>query len=126
MAMLDVHLGARPPVEALTPVIDRDTFLAWQSLATRVFLSTEVKRYLVNLAGAMRSDARVLAPPSPRAMIMLARVAQAHALTKGRDFATPEDVRALAPEVLAHRMVIAGDEVGIAYVQGVLERVPLA
>lgn len=126
MAMLDVHLGARPPVEDLRPVIDRDTFLGWQELVTKVFLAAEVKRYLVRLAGAMRSDARVLAPPSPRAMLMLARVAQAHALAKGRDFATPEDVRALAPEVLAHRMIISGDEVGIGYVQSVLEKVPLA
>jgi MoxR-like ATPase len=126
MAMLDTHLGARPPVDDLTPVLDRDAFLGWQELVTRVFLSTEVKRYLVNLAGAMRSDSRVLAPPSPRAMIMLARVSQAHALASGRDYATPEDVRALAPEVLAHRMVISGDEVGIGYVQSVLEKVPLA
>jgi MoxR-like ATPase len=126
MAMLDVHLGARPPVEELTPIIDQATFLNWQALATKVFLSTEVKRYLVNLAGAMRSDARVLAPPSPRAMLMLARVAQAHALAKGRDFATPEDVRALAPEVLSHRMVISGDEAGLSYVQGTLEKVPLS
>lgn len=126
MAMLDTHLGARPPVDDLTPVLDRDAFLGWQELVTRVFLSTEVKRYLVNLAGVMRSDSRVLAPPSPRAMIMLARVSQAHALASGRDYATPEDVRALAPEVLAHRMVISGDEVGIGYVQSVLEKVPLA
>jgi MoxR-like ATPase len=59
-------------------------------------------------------------------MLMLARVAQAHALAKGRDYATPEDVRALAPEVLAHRMIIAGDEVGAGYVQSVLEKVPVA
>jgi MoxR-like ATPase len=126
MSMLDVHLGARPPVDELQPVIDRDTFLTWQGLVTKVFLSTEVKRYLVSLAGAMRSDSRVLSPPSPRAMLMLARVAQAHALTQGRDYATPEDIRALAPEVLAHRMVISGDEVGVGYVQGVIEKVPLA
>ncbi|MFN7147385.1 MAG: AAA family ATPase, partial [Myxococcota bacterium] len=50
MSMLDVHLGARPPVETLTSVIDRETFLEWQALATRVFLSTAVKRYLVSIA----------------------------------------------------------------------------
>jgi MoxR-like ATPase len=74
----------------------------------------------------MRSDARVLAPPSPRAMIMLARVSQAHALAAGRDHVQPEDVRALAADVLAHRMVISGDDVGHGYVQSVLDRVPLA
>ncbi|HNH50287.1 MAG TPA: magnesium chelatase, partial [Myxococcota bacterium] len=64
-------------------------------------------------------------PPSPRSMLMLARVAQAHAMAKGRDYVIPEDVRALAPEVLAHRMVISGDEVGVAYVQSILAKVPL-
>ncbi len=126
IAMLDLHLGSRPPVEDLQPVIDLATFLGWQDLVTKVFLATEVKAYIARIAGAMRSDARVLAPPSPRAMLMLARVAQAHALAKGRDFATPEDVRALAPEVLAHRMIVSGDEVGVSYVQATLEKVPLS
>jgi MoxR-like ATPase len=126
MAMLDVHLGARPPVDDLKPVIDQETFLSWQALVPRVFISQEVKRYIVAIANAMRSDTRVLAPPSPRAMLMLSRVAQAHALTKARDFVIPEDVRALAPEVLAHRMIISGDEAGLSFVQSVLEKVPLA
>jgi MoxR-like ATPase len=126
MQMLDVHLGARPPVDDLQPVIDTATFLAWQNLVPRVFMSEEVKRYLVSLANTMRSDARVLAPPSPRSMLMLARVAQAHALVSGRDYATPEDVRALAPEVLAHRLIVSGDEVGHGYVSSVLEKVPVA
>jgi MoxR-like ATPase len=125
MRMLDAHLGERPPVDDLRPVVDHGTFLAWQSLVPRVFVSEEVKRYLVSLGNTMRSDARVLAPPSPRAMIMLARVSQAHALSAGRDYVLPEDVRALAPDVLAHRMVVSGDDVGQAYVQSVLEKVAL-
>ena len=125
ISMLDVHLGHRPPVDDLGAVIDRDQFLAWQGLVPQVFLSQEVKRYLVALAGAIRSDPRALSPPSPRAILMLARVAQAAALAAGRDFVAPEDVRALAPDVLAHRMVISGDEVGLAYVQGMLEKVPV-
>jgi MoxR-like ATPase len=126
LRMLDVHLGGQPPVEDLRPVVDHATFLGWQRLVPRVFVSEEVKRYVVTLANTMRSDARVLAPPSPRAMIMLARVSQAHALASGRDHVQPEDVRALAADVLAHRMVISGDDVGHAYVQSVLDRVPLA
>lgn len=125
MVMLDRHLGMKPPVEEIEPVIDREQFLSWQELVPRAFLSTEVKRFLVGLANAIRSDARALAPPSPRAMLMLARVAQANALANGRDFVTPDDVRALAPEVLSHRMMISGDETGISYVQTMLEKVPV-
>jgi MoxR-like ATPase len=126
MELLDVHLGARPPLEELQSVVTQERFLAWQALVPRVYLSEEVKRYLVDLAATMRTDARVLSPPSPRAMLMLARVAQAHALSKGRDWVVPEDVRALAVDVLAHRMVVSGDESGHGYVHSVLEQVRLA
>mgnify|MGYP001616801104 FL=1 len=116
---------ARPPVDDVRPVIDRDTFLGWQGLVTKIFLSEEVKRYLVNLANTIRSDSVALAPPSPRSLLMLARVAQAHAMTQGRDFVMPDDIRAMAPDVLAHRMIISGDEAGVSYVERVLEKVPL-
>lgn len=125
MSMLDVHLGYKPPIDELRAVIDRETFLQWQALVPRVFVSEEVKRYLVNLANQMRSDAAVLAPPSPRSMLMLARVAQVHALTQGRDYVVPEDVRVLAPEVLAHRIIVSGDDIGLSYVQAILEKLPL-
>jgi MoxR-like ATPase len=123
MSMLDVHLGMRPPVDDLQPVIDHATFLEWQALVPRIFVSTEVKRYLVDIANSIRSDARALAPPSPRAILMLARVAQARAMSEGRDFVIPDDVRAMAGEVLAHRMVISGDEVGLGYVQEMVGKV---
>ncbi|GDX82573.1 magnesium chelatase [Deltaproteobacteria bacterium] len=124
--MLDIHLGGRPPIDDVKPVISRDTFLGWQSLSTRVFIAVEIKRYIVKIANHIRGDSVALAPPSPRAMLMLARVAQVHAMTQGRDFVTPEDIRALAPDVLAHRMIISGDEAGQSYVSRVLEKVPLA
>lgn len=123
MQMLDVHLGQRPPVDDLRPVIDHDTFLAWQALVPRIFLSTEVKRYLVDIANIIRSDARALAPPSPRSILMLARVGQTRAMSEGRDYVIPDDIRSVAGEVLAHRMVISGDDVGIGYVQEMVAKV---
>jgi MoxR-like ATPase len=126
MRMLDVHLGAGVAVDELRPVVDHATFLRWQALAPRVFVGEEVKRAIVGLGNMMRADTRVLSPPSPRALLMLARVAQAHALASGRDFVTPVDVRALAPDVLAHRIVVSGDDVGQAYVQSVLDKAPFA
>jgi MoxR-like ATPase len=85
-----------------------------------------VKRFLVRLGNMIRADSLALAPPSPRAILMLARVAQVHAMSQGRDFVTPDDVRALAPDVLAHRMIISGDEAGHSYVSRMLEKVPLS
>jgi MoxR-like ATPase len=123
LEMLDVHLAERPPVESLEPVISRDDFLSWQQMVTRVFIGEKVKSYLVALANHLRADARCLAPPSPRAVLMLARVAQAHALTRGRDFVVPDDVILVASDVLAHRMVLSGDRSGRAFVDEALTKV---
>jgi len=123
MEMLDVHLAERPPIDSLEPVSSLEDFLGWQAMVPRVFIAEPVKRYLVALANHIRADARCLAPPSPRSVLMLARIAQARALTEGRDYASPLDVEAVAPDVLAHRLVISGDEVGHAYVAEALEKV---
>ena len=123
MEMLDVHLAERPPVEGLEPIISLPGFLAWQEMVPRVFMAEQVKGYLVALANHIRADARCLAPPSPRAVLMLARVSQAYALTEGRDYVTPVDVQAVAADVFAHRLVISGDDVGHAYMADVIEKV---
>ena len=75
------------------------------------------------LANTIRSDARVLAPPSPRAVLMLARVAQAQAMSEGRDYVTPTDVQVMAADVLSHRLVVSADQTGHAYVEEVLGKV---
>ena len=123
MEMLDLHLAERAPVLDLKPVIDRARFLAWQAMVPQVFVSEAVKTYLVDLVNHIRGDSRVLAPPSPRATLMLARTAQAQALSQGRDFVNPVDVSAVAADVLAHRLMVSGDEVGHAYVAEVVKRV---
>lgn len=123
--MLDVHLAERPPVEHLKPVVSRDDFLAWQAIVPRIYIGEQGKRYLVSLANAIRSDARALAPPSPRAVLMLARTAQARAMSEGRDYVTPQDVQAVATDVLAHRLVVSGSDVAHGFLQEVLSKVPV-
>jgi MoxR-like ATPase len=123
--MLDVHLAQDPPVEHLRPVVQRDEFLAWQSTVPRIYVSEQAKRYLVSIANTIRSDARALAPPSPRAVLMLARTAQAHAMSQGRDYLAPQDVQAVAADVLAHRLVVSGNDVAHGFVHEILSRVPV-
>jgi len=123
MEMLDVHLAARAPIDDLKPVLTQAGFLAWQAMVPKIFLSEQVKAYLVTLANYMRQDSRVLSPPSPRAVLMLARVAQAHAMGSGRDHVSPVDVQAMAPDVLAHRLEVSGEAVGRSYVEEVIAKV---
>ncbi len=110
-------------MDELSHVIDKATFVSWQEAVPLVFVSDPVKRYVIDLVNAIRSDARALAPPSPRATIMLVRTAQAGALANGRDYLIPDDLFGVAPDVLAHRMVVSGDETAHGYVTGMLQKV---
>ncbi|MEZ4317514.1 MAG: MoxR family ATPase [Myxococcota bacterium] len=123
LMMLDVHLGVRSPVEDLEGVVDHETFVHWQHTVPLVYASDPVKRYVVDLVNAIRADSRALSPPSPRATLMLVRTAQAHALSLGNDYLSPSDVQAVAADVLAHRMIVSGDESGRGFVQEWLDRV---
>ena len=123
MDMLDIHLAAQPPIADLKPVIDTPTFLGWQQLVAQIFISERIKAYLVELVNRMRSDAKCLSPPSPRATLMLARVAQAHAMTQGRDFVNPQDIQLTAPDVLGHRIVLSGSLSGHGYVEQMLQQI---
>jgi MoxR-like ATPase len=123
MKMLDIHLGSKSAVESLEPVVSQQDFVAWQETVPLVYVSDPVKRYVVDAVNAIRADSRALAPPSPRATLMLVRTGQAHALADGRDYLTPYDVQAMAPDVFSHRMVISGDTTGHAFVGEMLHRV---
>lgn len=125
MEMLDVHLSLRPPVDDLKPIIDIQEFLGWQQLVAQIFISEKIKKYLVDIVNVMRSDSRCLSPPSPRATIMLARVAQAFAMTQGRDFVVPKDIQFVAPDVIGHRIILSGSLSGVSYVEQVLLQVAI-
>jgi MoxR-like ATPase len=121
--MLSMHLAPDPPLQELRTVITREEFLTWQRTVPFVFVSEELKRYAVAVIHAMRADPRNLQSLSPRATIQLMRAAQARAMLRGRDYATAEDVRATAPDVLAHRVLLADARAGREFVLESLTRV---
>ncbi len=111
----------------LAPVTEVGEVLAAQQAAAGVHGSEALRRYVVNVLDATRADARVELGASPRAGLMLFRAAKALAALDGRDHALPDDVQALAPAVLTHRLLLAPDAPGedrAAIVRDALERVP--
>ena len=81
-----------------------------QAKARRVHLAPELRDYIVRLVLATREGPQsqdIEHAVSPRGSIALAAAAKARAFLKGRDYAVPEDVAALAPDALAHRMVLS-------------------
>ncbi|UUY02503.1 AAA family ATPase [Svornostia abyssi] len=109
-AMLHRHeMGDR--VDDLQPVADAAALLAAQEAASRVRASAALRDYIVALLRRTREDRRVELGASPRAGLMLLRAAKARGLLAGRDHAVPDDVQALAPAVLAHRLVLAPEAI---------------
>ena len=128
--------GVRPSAH---PVLNPDTLLALQSRARDVFVHHALAEYVVRLVFATRDPARFGLPEvaaqlaygaSPRATLGLIAAGRALALLRGRDYVLPADLLDIAPDVLAHRLVLSFDAVadGVApetIVHRVLEAVPL-
>jgi MoxR-like ATPase len=87
-------------------VIDAPTLIAMQDAIERVTVDESVGRYCVALTEATRSHPHVLLGSSPRGSLALMLIARSYAVIAGRDFVTPEDVKAVASAVLAHRIAV--------------------
>jgi MoxR-like ATPase len=104
--MLDEQTSV-PPLDALAPVADAADVMRLVDSARSVFVEESLGRYVVALLRQTRSDSRLYLGASPRAGIALLRVAKARALSEGRDYVAPDDVKAVAAPVLAHRLILA-------------------
>ena len=96
----------RHPLESLRPVISGAEVSDLQEQVKRVRVDKSVAEYLLRLVENTRTDPRLRLGISPRGSLALYRTAQARARLEGRDYVVPEDVRALAVPVLAHRLVL--------------------
>ncbi len=91
---------------ALDPVIDRATLLGMQRAVEEVFVDDSIGWYMVDLVTATRANPRVRVGASPRGTLALLKLARVRAVLDGRDFVTPEDVKAVAAPALGHRLVL--------------------
>jgi len=96
-----------PPLDSLEPVTTAAAALELAEEAKRVFVEESLTRYVVALLRHTRADSRLYLGASPRAGIAVLRVAKARALAAGRDYLLPDDVKAVARPVLAHRLILA-------------------
>jgi MoxR-like ATPase len=93
--------------QPLEPVVSLQDVQAAIAASSQVTVQDDVLRYLVRVARSTRDDPGVRLGASPRATLALHRAVQAWAAMHGRDFATPDDVKRMAPPVLAHRLIVA-------------------
>jgi MoxR-like ATPase len=118
--MLRIHLGYpalddevkilgdqqyQHPINSLQSVMELEELQKMQEAVRKVYVSPAVKRYIVELTRATRDNPDVYLGASPRGSLGLFRAGQARAAIQGRDYVLPDDVKALAPFVLSHRIV---------------------
>ena len=124
IAMVDRFL-VEEPLENLEPVCSAQEAAELQRQCRQVRISGELKDYMVRIIHATREHSMTLCGASPRSTIAFVRAAQGFAMVQGRDYVVPEDIKAVAVPVLAHRLVLnqAADDRGAERVIGdILDR----
>ncbi len=123
-------ISGRHPVDALGAVTDADELIRAIGEVATVEVVPDVARYIVDVLEATRRHAQVALGASPRAGIALAGACRSYAAIRGREFVTPDDVKGLAVDVLAHRLVLQPEAqlrgvTAATVVADILESIPL-
>jgi MoxR-like ATPase len=123
------RMARRQEEQTLEAVIDSVTLIAMQDAVETVTVDDSITDYCVALATATRTHAHSLVGSSPRGSLALLLTSRAYAVIDGRDFVTPEDVKAVAQPVLAHRVTVKpelwmSNASGATVVKDVLTTVP--
>lgn len=109
-AIIDRMTAPTPP--QAKPVLSPEQILKLQNMVAHIYLDDRVKNYILDLIFATRDPEKlglqnlIQSGVSPRASLSLVKAARAHAVLEGRNFVTPEDVKALVYEVFRHRLVL--------------------
>ena len=109
--MIDRYITAQP-LDEIAPVCTQDEIVKLQSDCKNIYVHTDLRDYIVSLVqgtrkyGSSVGETRAIAEGvSPRGTLALLRASQGYAMVQGRDFVVPEDIKAVAVPVLAHRMI---------------------
>lgn len=94
----------------VSSVMTLDELLELRGMINKVSVSEQVKAYILMIVGNTRNRQEIKLGASPRASIALYRASQALAFMNNRSFATPDDVKNLAPAVLSHRIILASGQ----------------
>ena len=105
-AMLAARAERRSDDVEIEPVIDGPALLELQRTVEEIYVSEAIGRYMVDLVTSTRESTRVAVGASPRGTLALLKLSRGRAALSGRDFVTPEDVKAIAVPALAHRLTL--------------------
>ena len=130
LSILESHGGGEVSAERLQPVTTAAAIAALQHQVGKVFMAPSLARYIVDLVDATRHHRDLMLGVSPRGALALQRTARTLAASLGRAYVVPDDLKALAPSVLEHRVVLQPEAqlrgtTANAVIQGVLDSIPV-
>ncbi len=106
LSMIDRFL-IEEPLPALASICEREELLKLQDLCREVYVHRDLMKYMVEVVHATRKHGKVIHGVSPRGTIAFVRAAQGFAMTEGRDYVVPEDIKSVAVPVLSHRLSLS-------------------
>lgn len=112
-------------IDELQPCISLEEVLELRRLCGQVKVETSLQKYILNLVRATREDEEINLGVSPRGTVALHKASQSYAYLDGRDYVIPDDVKFLAPYVLAHRIIPAGGRRSKTIVERLLGSIPI-
>ena len=119
------RLGDSTTSRELQPCITLEEVMALRQQCGQVALEASLQQYILDLVRATRAHREITLGVSPRGSVAFYRAVQALAYLEGRDYAIPDDVKTLAPHVLAHRLIPVGNVRPQDLVAQILEAIPI-
>lgn len=118
------------PLAEIDAVASSEEIIDAQSTYSNIFVSEDIYKYIVEIVARTRKDADIMLGVSPRGSQALLKAVQVYAILKGRDFVLPDDVKALAKNVLCHRILLTSaarikDRYGESVIERILSQVPV-
>ena len=104
--LLDRRLARQTAAPTIEQVIEADTFTQLQRMPEHIHVAPEMRDYILDIGRETRTDDRVEVGVSPRGIQRLLEATRARAVIQGREFVVPDDIKALAPSVFSHRIVV--------------------
>lgn len=104
------HMGNASPLEMIKPVLSTQQIITLRQQVKTLLIEERLLQFIAKLVHQTRNNKSVYLGASPRASLAIMNASKAMAAIQGRDFVTPEDILAIAPPVLRHRIILSPDK----------------
>ena len=111
------------PLAVLDGICGKDELVTLQARCREVYDSWDLLKYMIEIVHATRKHSKIMQGVSPRGALAFVRAAQGFAMTEGRGYVTPEDIKNVASPVLAHRLTLSVPAEGVRYEEEIIQEV---